>query len=231
MPPKLKNNKSKSKIKKIVSNIKKSVIPTELPNNLGVIKDVLTENNDYPKKVIKIMNTYGNELIIGFIIKRVPVTKMIIKALNIASKGEFNKRLENSEYDKLYHLYLEVTLQSGKKILIEKNEVINMVISNKRPKEEIKIVSSFPRNLTINTIMNKTRQVMGNNFFLYSANNNNCQDFLVNILKSNAIGNNYDILFIKQDTQFLFNKLSNLRKLSNTVTTIGARVNPLQNII
>jgi hypothetical protein len=231
MPPKLKLKNNKSKIKKIVSNIKKSVIPTKIPNNLNVIKEVSTGRNDYPTKVIKLLSTYGNEPIIGFIIKRVPVSKILTNALNVASKGEFNKRLDNSEYDKLFHLYLEISIQSGKKILVEKNEVINMVISTKRPKEEIKIISSYPRNLTINSIMNNTRKTMGSNFFIYDASRNNCQDFIVNILRSNGIGNDYDISFIKQNTEFLFKNLSNLRKLSNTITTVGARVDSLKNLI
>jgi hypothetical protein len=231
MPPKLKlkNNKSKIKIKKIVSNIKKSVIPTKIPNNLNVVKEVATGRNDYPTKVIKLLSLYGNENIIGYIIKRTPVSKILTGLLNVASKGEFNKKLETTEYDKLYHLYLEFTLQSGKKILLEKNEVINMMLSTKRPKEEIKVISSYPRNLNINSIMRNTQNSMGSNFFLYDASQNNCQDFIVNVLRSNGIGNDLDISFIKQNTTFLFN--SNLKKIANTTTTIGARIDTLKNLI
>lgn len=226
MPPKLKlkNNKSKIKIK-----IKKSVIPPKIPNNINVVKEVAKGRNDYPTKVIKLLSLYGNENIIGYIIKRTPVSKILTSALNIASKGEFNKKLETTEYDKLYHLYLEFTLQSGKKILLEKNEVINMMLSTKRPKEEIKVISSYPRNLNINSIMRNTQNSMGSNFFLYDASKNNCQDFIVNVLRSNGIGNDLDISFIKQNTTFLFN--SNLRKIANTTTTIGARIDTLKNLI
>lgn len=231
MPPKLKikNNKSKSKIKKIVSNIKKTVMPPKIPNNLNVIKEVATGRNDYPTKVIKLLSQYGNENIVGYVLKRTPVSKILTGALNVASKGEFNKKLETTEYDKLYHLYLEFTLQSGKKILLEKNEVINMMLSSKRPKEEIKVISSYPRNLNINSIMRNTQKSMGSNFFLYDASQNNCQDFIVNVLRSNGIGNDLDISFIKQNTTFLFN--SNLRKIANTTTTIGARIDTLKNLI
>lgn len=226
MPPKLKLKNIKSKIK---IKIKKSVIPPKIPNNINVVKEVAKGRNDYPTKVIKLLSLYGNENIIGYIIKRTPVSKILTGLLNVASKGEFNKKLETTEYDKLYHLYLEFTLQSGKKILLEKNEVINMMLSTKRPKEEIKVISSYPRNLNINSIMRNTQNSMGSNFFLYDASKNNCQDFIVNVLRSNGIGNDLDISFIKQNTTFLFN--SNLRKIANTTTTIGARIDTLKNLI
>lgn len=226
MPPKLKLKNIKSKIK---IKIKKSVIPPKIPNNINVVKEVAKGRNDYPTKVIKLLSLYGNENIIGYIIKRTPVSKILTGLLNVASKGEFNKKLETTEYDKLYHLYLEFTLQSGKKILLEKNEVINMMLSTKRPKEEIKVISSYPRNLNINSIMRNTQNSMGSNFFLYDASQNNCQDFIVNVLRSNGIGNDLDISFIKQNTTFLFN--SNLRKIANTTTTIGARIDTLKNLI
>jgi hypothetical protein len=233
MPPKIKINIKtktiKTKLKKKVNNITKSIIPTNMPNNLNVIKEVVKGRNNYPTKVIKILSQYGTEPITGYIIKRTPVSKILTTALNIASKGEFNKKLETTDYDKLYHLYLEFTLQSGKKIVVEKNEVINMMISTRRPKEEIKVISSYPRNLNINTIMRNTQNAMGANFFIYDASKNNCQDFIVNILRSNGIGNDLDISFIKQNTTFLFN--SNLRKISNTTTTIGARIDSIKNLI
>jgi hypothetical protein len=44
-------------------------------------------------------------------------------------------------------------------------------------------------------------------------------------LDANNIGDESDKEFVKQDTAFLFENLTYLRKISNTVTTIGARAN------
>jgi hypothetical protein len=74
-------------------------------------------------------------------------------------------------------------------------------------------------------MMNKTKEYQGGKFFKYSASGNNCQDFIVAIFKSNNIGDDEDIKFIKQDTEQLFKDLPALRKLSNTVTDLGASVN------
>jgi len=234
MPPKINIKKqinkslenTRSKFKKKVKNNK-----LVIPNNLNVVKEILTGRDDYPVKVIKILKQYGNEPIVGFSLKRTPVSKLLVNALSVSSKGEFKERLKNSEYDQLFHLYLETTLQSGKKILVEKNEVINMVPSSKRPDEEIRVINKSPNGLTLNVMMEKTKKAMGANFFKYSANNNNCQDFIVKIMKSNKIGNSEDIKFVKQDTKFLFENMPNIRKASNTLTTIGARVDVLKNIM
>jgi hypothetical protein len=72
---------------------------------------------------------------------------------------------------------------------------------------------------------------MGSKFLTYSANNNNCQDFIVSIMRANKIGSADDIKFVKQDTKFLFKNLPYLRKFSNTLTTIGGRVDVLKNLI
>lgn len=214
---------------KIIKTVQKIIKPTT-PNNLKVVKEVIKGRNDYPEKVNKILARYGDIPVVGFSLKRTPVSKLLTGALSAASKGEFNKRLQASEYDKLFHLYLEITLETGKKILVEKNEVINMMMSSKRPQEEIRPIKTTPKNLTINTIMKNTKKAMGAKFLKYSANDNNCQDFIVSMLRANKIGSASDISFVKQDTKFLFKNLPYLRKMSNTATTVGARVNVLKNL-
>ena len=61
------------------------------------------------------------------------------------------------------------------------------------------------------------------NFYKYSAYNNNCQTFISNILKANNLLTYELNNFIVQNTQQLFNNLSNLRKITNTLTDIGGR--------
>lgn len=191
-------------------------------------KAVIFGRNDYPPKVRGILKKYGEEVVVGYKIKRTPVSSLLTSALSAVSLGKFGKRFGRSEYDELFHLFLEMTTSTGKRISVEKNEVINMDISPKsRPKEEVKdIINNIPQDLTINTIMENTKNAMGTkNFFGYSARDNNCQDFIVALLKSNNIGDAEDIAFVKQNTKELFRDLPFLRKFSNTITDIGARVN------
>ncbi len=210
---------------KKVGNVTKEVV--EDVKEYG--KAVIYGRMDYPPKVREILKNNGEEVVVGYKIKRTPVNKLLKSALSAVSLGEFGRRFNRSEYDDLFHLFLEMTTSSGKRISVEKNEVINMDLSPPtRDKEEVKEISNAPKDLTINTIMTNTENYMGKKkFFGYSARDNNCQDFIVALLKSNNIGNEQDIAFVKQNTKELFDKLPFLRKFSNTITTIGARVNVL----
>ena len=161
-----------------------------LPPNLKIAKALLLGRNDYPPKVRNILKKYGSEVIVSYKLKRTPVSKLLTTALSAVSLGEFGERLKNSEYDELFHLFLEMTTQSGKRISVEKNEVINLEVSPPtRPNEEVEdIVNNIPPGLTINELMNNTNKRMGSSFFNYSAKSNNCQDFIINILDANNIG-------------------------------------------
>ena len=206
---------------------KKKITGGYLPPNVKIAKALILGRNDYPPKVRNILKKYGSEVIVSYKLKRTPVSKLLTTALSAVSMGEFGDRLKNSEYDELFHLFLELTTANGKRISVEKNAVINMDVSpSTRPNEEVEdIVSNIPPGLTINDLMNNTNKRMGSSFFNYSAKSNNCQDFIINILNANNIGDESDREFVKQDTDHLFKNLPYLRKISNTVTTLGAKVN------
>ncbi len=88
-----------------------------------------------------------------------------------------------------------------------------------RPNEEVKDIVNFPSGLTLNELMNKTQELMGQSEFInYSAKDNNCQDFILSVLNANNIGDESDKEFVKQNLPYL-------RKISNTITTIRARAN------
>jgi hypothetical protein len=83
----------------------------------------------------------------------------------------------------------------------------------------------IPEGLTLEFILDNARKIQGGKFFKYSARDNNCQDFILAVLNGSNIGNQSDREFVKQDTKSLFGNMTGLRKLSNTVTDIGAKVN------
>jgi len=190
-------------------------------------KAVIFGRNDYPPKVRDIISKYGNEVISKLTLMRTPVPEVLTGSLSLFSFGKFGKRL-NRSFDELFHLFLEITTTSGKRLSIEKNEVINMDVNPaKRAKTETKNVINVPQHLTINDMLDNTKKYMGNKYFKYSAKSNNCQDFLVSLFKANGIGDQEDMKFIKQNTQQLFDDLPYLRKLSNTITDLGASINVL----
>ena len=81
----------------------------------------------------------------------------------------------------------------------------------------------FPPGITINIILQNTRNKMGNSFFLtYSARDNNCQNFILALLQSNFLDNPRNVLFTKQSTSDLFDV--NLRKITNTITDVAQKI-------
>ncbi len=230
----LMSNKKQKQLKGGRINIKKAFnklgdkIENVADKAIDYGKAVVFGREDYPPKVRDILKKTGDNYIKSITIKRKPVEAVLTGALSLFSLGKFGKRLERS-FDELFHLFIEIVFENDQKILLEKNEVINIETNPQtRPNTESKIVTTSIPQLTLNEMLRNTEQYMGKrNFYGYSAKDNNCQDFIVAFFKSNNIGDVSDITFIKQDTKQLFKDLPSLRKLTNTITTIGARANVL----
>jgi len=192
------------------------------------VKSVIYGRDDYPPKVREFLNNYGNDAIVSATLRRVPIQNNIIKALNFISLGTFQKNLERSDYDKLFHLQFIITTDKGHHIQIEKEEVIKFVINPQpRENEEYSPVSIHKR-ITIQELMDNTKAYMGESTFSYSSKNNNCQDFVMGILNGNDIGSPENKEFAKQDTEELFNDDNFLRKFTNTITDIGAKIDVIK---
>tara|TARA_R110002073_G_scaffold6140_1_gene37093 strand:+ start:504 stop:2480 length:1977 start_codon:yes stop_codon:yes gene_type:complete len=191
-------------------------------------KAILTGNITQLSPSIKtLLNKYGDVAIKSAVIMRTPVSGLMTGALSIFSGGKFGERQKEKEFDELFHLFIVFTLSNGKRVVVEKNERINVELNPKsRPHTETEDIKNIPTGLTLNNVLEKTKASMGDKkFFGYSARDNNCQDFLVALVSANDMGTAEDLRFIKQDTKYLFKNLTGLRKLSNTLTDIGARAN------
>lgn len=189
---------------------------------------VLYGRNDLPPLVRNKLRKWGNEHIVSISIGRTPLGRPMMTALELASGFTFAEKLEQIPYEKLFHLFLGITT-TRHKFTIEKNEVVNMgVFHNKYPADtEFKQIQYIPEDLTMNICIEKTRARMGDKFLTYSAKNNNCQDFVKAFLEANQIGDSDDIAFVKQDTLSLFEGNDTLRKISNSVTDLGAKINEI----
>lgn len=195
-------------------------------DDLKKVKAMVFGRNDYPPKVRSLLAKYGDEVLVSAMVRRNPVQSALITALNVLSLGEFKKRLKDTPYDSLFHLQFYFTTESGKKFVVEKNEVVNMDINPKtKEKTETEDIIIPPNSITINDLMNNTKACMGNKMFGYSAKDNNCQDFVLCLLKGNNLGNEIDLKFVKQDTEQLFAGMDTLRKITNTATDLGATLN------
>ena len=200
------------KAKQIVKTIDKTFsVPTQLLPN---VKEILKK--------------YGNQIIKGVILKKTPVSKLIVGALDTFSLGVFGDRMEKNDLDNLYHLFMDLYLENNQVVSLEKNAGVDMIENPKRRDGEKKhSVSNIPPGITLNQLIQNGINRMGNQFYLYDSKKNNCQTFLLNVLQASGIGNQTDYEFIKQETEKLFKGLPVLKGVAHTITDIGGVANKL----
>ena len=192
-----------------------------------IVGKVISGNTGLPPAVKKILDKHGNQLIKEITIVRNPVGSALVSALSVASMGEFKKNLKASPYDKLFHLKLVITLQNGMKVSLEKVERVSMTMNPKKVKGEEELSLPVSKQLTLDQLYHNGEMRMGDKFYPYSARDNNCQDFVMGILEGSGLAGGREKEFIKQNTTDLFGDDAFVRKLSNTLTDVGARFNVL----
>lgn len=174
-----------------------------------------------PPKFKKMLNLYGNEIITDIIVGRNPIDSNVSKFLNTLSGNKLNEELKKKNYDDLFHLYLTVKTANGNYFEIDKTAILNITQRYNWPKKDeyISIKNDNKMNiLTLNKMMAKTQQLMGNNFQNYSARNNNCQDFIISILTANNLIRPEYKEFIKQDAEeLLFGNNSTIEKVKSGI--------------
>jgi hypothetical protein len=198
----------------------------------GIKKKIFFPADEMPVGAKRVIDKYGITEIDRFEIMRAPIVSGVRTFLNVISLGSLSRKLKELDYDNIFHLSMVVIFKNGDKITIEKNERINIEEGVKYQNEEglqLKHLSleevGIPK-LTLNELLSNTLNYMGKyKFYSYSAKNNNCQDFILAILKSNNINIPEVEEFIKQDTQEIFKSLpSFFEKFSQGITDSFGRV-------
>jgi len=188
-----------------------------------ILKQSLDELNiffyQYSKKSQKILDLYGDYKLTNMYLVRRPLGKTVSLLLNIFTLYEFNKLIK--QYPEIYPFHTEIIFEieltngNNKLILLEKSNCINIcenfLITECQEIKKIKLTSN---NYTINSILNTTKDRIGNEkFFNWHMHKNNCQEFIIEILKT--LGNN-----TKGNKNFIYrNKI--LTKISDFTIHIG----------
>ena len=172
---------------------------------------------DLSPKVQKLLSDYGNETIVSATIARKPVTSIIQSIIRTVS---------SYPYDNLFHLMILLKTNTGKTIRFEKNAAINADVNPKITNAQYMEVPNVPSGLTINQLIENTRNLMKEKFIPYTASNNNCQNFILNVIRANKMSNPELEAFIKQDTAMIF-KDPNFKKFSDGITGLGEKIDIL----
>jgi hypothetical protein len=204
-----------------------NIIKKPIQDTQKYLHTVIEGRNDFPPKARAIIKTDGDKQITNIIIIRQPIQSFINTAFNMLTFGQFQKKLDELPYDKLFHLRMVLTLEDNTKIQLEKNEVINITkkIDTVKGQEEINV--PITNNLTLNELLKNGQNLLKDKFFSYRAFGNNCQDFQIALLLSNNLLTNDLSTFIKQDVDELATINPYLRKIANAFTDLGGKFNEI----
>lgn len=178
-----------------------------------------------PPYARKLLEEVGEEEVKSIKVVRTPLSSFTKSFLKVISLGNFEK-VSKKYYDEMFHLALWI----NDKYKLEKNEVIDFSKNTPiKSNSQIREVKNIPQGLTINQLINKTRDRMGKeNFSNYDAEKLNCQNFLINIFDANNIGDEEDRKFIFQDATKIFKELPEYSKILGKVSVkLGAIFNRL----
>lgn len=198
-------------------------------NPVQKVKEVLAPRVGYNNTTTKNLNSFGNLPVKSLMIARTPILKILDKTVNLITLGKWNKLKNEYGFDKMYHLALIANV-GNKNLVIEKNEVINVNTNYKMTsKTETLDVPLNGKTFTINEMLNKTRERLGEKmFYSYDAFNNNCQVFIKECLTSENLYNEPEKNFLFQDLTELQKKVPTAsKKIMNATTHLGAVVNKL----
>jgi hypothetical protein len=107
-------------------------------------------------------------------------------------------------------------------VKLEKNERINLEYIHKIGDGDV-LEIKVPL-IQLRTFMNSGIYMMGKKFFSYDARKNNCQDFLIALLKANKCLSPEAQNFIKQDVEKLFENMPLTQEIMKKLTDTGGIV-------
>jgi hypothetical protein len=213
--------KTKNEFENPDSKLRKEIVP-----RFDITK---TDLSNYPNSAKKTMETLGDLPVESAEIVRTPISKVLSKFINLLSAGKFEQASKDAGYDKLFHLQLVLNVvdKNGnrKKVAIQKTERVQVdgSLTGVTAETEYLSISIGNKNFTPNEMLEKTRKRIGDrDFFGYDSFKNNCQNFILNLLKSEGLAGAKETKFLYQDTKAIADKIPALsKKIMNFTTDAG----------
>lgn len=186
------------------------------------IYDALVGNPSLPKSFRKLLDKYKDVPIKQITVKRTPISNVVEGLMNLITLGKWKEIKGN--YDKMFHLYAVLTLENGKRLLLEKNE--RPVLSESIPadtKETESTGVNMPSPIRLGDFIGKTIKGMSlESYVTYDGFRSNCQGFIRAHLLYNQLLTPPLLSFIFQDTKQLIEKTPSFSQwLGKKVTDIA----------
>lgn len=164
----------------------------------------------------------GSIPIIHIAVVRRPIAKVAETMMKfVQTVAIWRNDLFKRPHDKLFHLFLVCTLKTGQRIVLEKNQDLN--IQNYTPNKtdefmQIRITNGI---CLIQLVNNAILRFGAPRIFLYDAFGNNCQRFAMDVLTASGLANNSMTKFIIQEVKELVPQWG--KKLTNFFTSFANR--------
>jgi hypothetical protein len=200
--------------------------------NIGISALTGTLTSELSKRPIilqEFLNTYGNYTVTKAVIMRAPVMPVI--EWIIKTQLSFRPVVEQLKYDRIFHLSVNLYLNNGMKVLIEKNERISINIAGREEDQkdmETFLIDRIPNPITLVDAFNQAEQLYGlTRMYYYNGATTNCQRFVLDLLSVFGVENT-ELLqaFVLQDASSLLNKY--MAKISLFITDIYGISNYVQ---
>lgn len=176
----------------------------------------------YTKQASKFLKEHGYEKVESIEIIRTPLSSKIDTLLNLITLGKFTEAKSKAEYDKLFHLAIIVETKQGH-YMMEKNENIRLgAVKNITSQTERKY--AIPKNTAVHQLLDRAQHLQGDHdYFTYSAFQNNCQSFVLSVLKGSHIASKELQDFVKQNPAKILEHLpAYTNKLANILTDLAS---------
>jgi hypothetical protein len=184
-------------------------------------------------QVEEIIGKYHDWLIKEIFVCRVPIYAVIETVANVASLGDYEKQKKKYGYDNMFHLYMRIVLKNPRGdnhivIKTEKNEVVMMYLDSRvETQGECKYVK-VKKKLTLGSFFLDGELYQGiENFYRYSATNNNCQRYVEALLKGSNLDTEPIHSFIIQDVDHLISPF--LSGVANKITDLASFFSRVRN--
>lgn len=176
-----------------------------------------------PPAVRAYLAAHQNTPITSVTVCREPIASGIRTALDVLTFGGFSAAARQLNYDSVYHLWVVLHTAAGV-VRFDKNQVVEMKHSPAPSGTCMPVPLNGP--LTVGQLFAGGEKMNPENFWRYSSVNN-CQNFVLSLLRGSGLASSSVTQFVLQDAASLLTGTA--KKIADTVTDIAARADIVHN--
>lgn len=180
------------------------------------------------------MNQFGEKPIVSMSVIRTPIQQYINVALSAITLGKWREAIRKYGFDKMFHLGLIGKLSDGTQFITQKNDTVRLRVYSENDvnsQTETRSVDLRGENPTLQSLFANAQRERGDQFWVYDAFSNNCQDYIIALLGSSGLLTQSLIDFIKQDVSKMVGEIDKRNPIASRIvrgaTDISSRLRRL----